>query len=81
MEINKPGYNLVADIINIMAECNITFKISPNNKWSPPLIYGFEWPIENIIAPNTLYKKHRTALKKENLLYLEQLIDRNKLVT
>jgi len=65
-----------------MSERDIAFKITPNNHWKPSLTTGYKWPLENILAPHSLYKKHRKALIKENLLYLEQLLKQNgKLVT
>ena len=80
-ESTKPGQNLIADIINLMTDYKIKIIGSPNKYWSPALVKGGNWPIENILAPDTLYKFNKKFLKKENLLYLDQLLRYNKLVT
>ena len=64
-----------------MEERNISISISENNHWHFPTPNGGQWPIENIIAPHTLYRKHRQSLKNEKLLYLEQLIRYDKIIT
>ena len=74
-EKSRSGYNLIADILNIMHERNISISGHPNTKWHPSIMENGNWPLENIIAPQNLYNKHRSLLRKEGILYLDQIIN------
>ena len=64
-----------------MSDFGISIIGSPNKYWTSTINREGKWPLENILAPNTLYKYIKKSLKKENLLYLDQLIYNDKLIT
>ena len=61
-----------------MAERKISIKGEYTQYWTPSIMLGGNWPIENIIAPHELYKKHRASLKREKIHYLDHLIKQDK---
>ncbi|KAG9289226.1 hypothetical protein G9A89_022536 [Geosiphon pyriformis] len=76
-EQSKPEINLIANIMQIMKERGILFKSSDNTYGIPESSRPHAHLIETVITPGITYIKVRSVLRKKNILYLHQVLNKD----
>ncbi|KAG9301581.1 hypothetical protein G9A89_016651 [Geosiphon pyriformis] len=77
-EQSGPGINLIANIMQIIEERGISFRSNGNTHGIPDSSRTQAYLIETIISLGTAYTKVRSFLRKENILYLHQIQNKDE---
>ncbi|KAG9297666.1 hypothetical protein G9A89_011181 [Geosiphon pyriformis] len=77
-EQSKPEVNFIANIMQIIEERGISFRSNDNTHRVPESSRPQAYLIETIIPLSETYIKVRSLLRKENILYLYQIQNKDK---
>ena len=84
-EYSQPGKNLIASILTLMYERNISFHHTShfNTQLTPSQSNELQWPLEDLLGPWPVYSKCRHILKHDKTLSLQQITkySNNALIT